>query len=120
MILAAFRAFHLDSQELAMSAARRLSLPAVVIAALIAIVFSVSRVALSQPDPIMPIVRWEYTTATVESGDLRAKLAEFGTNGWEVFSINEASQILEYDDDFKTRAIVEKYRITGRRPFVRR
>lgn len=103
-----------------MSAARRLSLPVAVIAiaALLAIVFSTSRVALSDPDASPVIVKWEYHTTTVESGALQAKLAEFGAHGWVVFSINETSQILEYDDDFKTRAIVEKYQITGRRPSV--
>lgn len=101
-----------------MPATRRLSLPVLVVslAALTAIVFSASRAALSYPDAGQPVVKWEYNTATVEAGDLQIKLAEFGTNGWDVFSVQHASQYLEQDQGPKTRLIVEKYQITGRKP----
>jgi hypothetical protein len=101
-----------------MSVARRLSLPIVVIAiaTLIVSIFSSNRVALSYPDARQPIGRWVYNTATVESGNLAARLDEFGRNGWEVFSVHPTSQVLEQDQDLQTRLVVERYQITSRKP----
>jgi hypothetical protein len=100
-----------------MSAVHRLSLPISLIAvtALISTIFFASAVARSNPDVNPPIVKWEYNTATVEAGELQTRLAEFGANGWEVFSVQQASQYLEQDQGPKTRLIVEKYQITGRK-----
>jgi hypothetical protein len=106
-----------------MSAPRphRLSLPVAVFAigALIALILSANRAALSYTDASPPVVKWVYNTTSADAGELQARLAEFGTSGWEVFAIDPSSQILEQDDDFRTRAIVERYQITGRRPASR-
>lgn len=101
-----------------MPATRRFGLPvmALSLVTLIAISISASRVALSFPDNEQRIVKWEYNTATVEAGELQVKLAEFGTNGWEVFSVHHYSQVIEQDQGPKTRLLVEKFQITGRRP----
>ncbi|MBI3862945.1 MAG: hypothetical protein HY290_13725 [Planctomycetia bacterium] len=104
-----------------MPATRRLGLPAIVLVslALIAITISTGRVAQSYPDAEKGAVKWEYNTATVEAGELQVKLAEFGTNGWEVFSVHHATQVLEQDQGPKTRLVVEKFQITGRKPATR-
>lgn len=76
-----------------------------------------NRQAHSFPDESRVPVKWEYSTATVDLGSLPATLNDLGPQGWEVFSVDHVSSVLDQPaGDGKTRLVVEKMQVTARRP----
>jgi len=76
-----------------------------------------NRPAHSFPDEPRAAMKWEYSTATVELGSLPATLNDLGGQGWEVFSLDHVSSVLDQPAaDGKTRLVVEKMQVTARRP----
>ncbi|MGE5193935.1 MAG: hypothetical protein ACM3U2_15685 [Deltaproteobacteria bacterium] len=95
----------------------RIGLPVICLLGMGLLALSVlsGRDAFSYPDPGKASAKWEYSTATVDSASLQAKLEELGNDGWEVFSIERSRQFIEQDPANKTRLVADQYQVTGRR-----
>lgn len=97
------------------SSRTRLAAVALAAAVLAGFGFLAGREALSYPDPAKPAARWEYKTTTVDAASLQPGLDDMGADGWEIFSIERAGQVIEQTPDNKTRLVADKYQVTGRR-----
>lgn len=71
--------------------------------------------ARSQSDKGQPPIKWEYNSTIVEANSLQAKVVELAADGWELLALNTAEQALDDRGDNKTRLVVEKYVVLGRR-----
>ena len=58
-------------------------------------------------------VRWEYVSEPVDANSVQSKLNEWASQQWELVVMVETDRAVETTD--KTRIIVEKFQITGRR-----
>lgn len=68
----------------------------------------------AQSDTDTKPTRWEYRTETVEPTMLPTRLNEWGSERWEVFSVERGGTSLEQEGT--TRLKVENYQVTARRP----
>ena len=100
-----------------MPATNRLGLPVVCLvgAAVVGISFLFGREAVLSADTDKSVMKWEYNVASAVPAALPARLGELGAAGWEVFSVERASQIFEQDAEKKSHLVVEKYQIISRR-----
>jgi hypothetical protein len=58
-------------------------------------------------------IRWEYRTETVETALLSQKLTEWGSDSWDVFSVERADSVLDQDGGTKLKVL--NYQLTARR-----
>lgn len=58
-------------------------------------------------------VRWEYRTENVETALLSQKMTEWGSDSWDVFSVERADSILDQDGGTKLKVL--NYQLTARR-----
>lgn len=68
----------------------------------------------AQSDVEAKPTRWEYRTETVEPTLLSQRLNEWGSDHWDVFSIERGDTTLEQEGG--TRLKVATYQVTARRP----
>jgi hypothetical protein len=100
-----------------MHTARKLTLPAICLAAGIVLgtgVFT-SPPAMSYADPVVAQILPQYMTATVDANSLEGKVGDLARESWEIVSITTASSVIDQAIDGKTHIVIEKFQVTARR-----
>jgi hypothetical protein len=59
---------------------------------------------------------WDYQTASVEAGNLNAKLLELGRDGWEAFAIVSSDAVVDNAPDGKPHLTTLRFEVTAKRP----
>ena len=72
--------------------------------------------ASADVDP-SPALKWEYNTTQISHDQLTQTLKQMGDDGWEVFSIQDTSSIVESDPATNVPHVkTEMFQVTGKRP----
>jgi hypothetical protein len=108
----------LPRKEQIMAAVRRLTVPtlALLLTLMLGLVLGEVRSAHSYPDKSPAPMRWEYTTMTIDVGELPARLNDLGREGWDVFSLERAGLFLDQAAEGKTRLVTDTLQLTAKRP----
>jgi hypothetical protein len=72
--------------------------------------------AISYAEPVAGPAPAQYTTVTVDTNSLEAKLGDLARDNWEVFSITTASSTIDQGGDGKTHIVIEKFQVTAHVP----
>lgn len=70
----------------------------------------------ADPSPAAVALKWEYNTTQISLDQLTSTLKQMGDDGWEVFSIQDTSSIVESDPATNVPHVkTEMFQVTAKR-----